>query len=383
MSLQDELEGVKPKKSIIKKAVYLVNQAVKQIKKYQTGEDTPIKTRFAHFNENSLGGMFKGMIITIAGISGSGKSHVLQQIEDDVFNKELNPDCDDYVLLRCNWEMTVFKLLLRKLKNTLHKTMKSILFTAPEGEEAEKSFTEVCDTERSENIFYLEEPCDPKTWYENVKEFILENKKKKQIIITIDHIALVRDLMGNKKKAMDDLVEYINSLKKEFDNVTFIILSQMNRDIEGRIDIRHLAPKRSDLYNTDTLFQISDIVLVIHNAYKLGHEKYMVIAPMRYEYLMEHMDKPNNKRTNFLTKNLIFWHYLKIREIEDMENIADIHVETLHVPSLRDQLQKENKSEGLNEGVSEGVKKQEKQVEVHSQLPDDFLEDNEDNDVPF
>ena len=179
MSLQDKLEGKNPKKSIIKKAVHLVNKAVEQIKKYQSGEDTPIKTRFTHFNDNSLGGIFKGMIITIAGISGSGKTHVLQQIENDVFDKKLNPDCDDYVLLRCNWEMTVFKLILRKLKNTLHKTMKSILFNAPEGVEEEKSFKEVCDTERSDNVYYLEEPCDPVTWYENVKEFILEHKSKK------------------------------------------------------------------------------------------------------------------------------------------------------------------------------------------------------------
>ena len=180
---------------------------------------------------------------------------------------------------------------------------------------------------------------------------------------------------------MDELVEYINSLKKEFDNVSFINVSQMNRDIEGRIDVRHLAPKRSDLYNTDTLFQISDLVLVIHNPYKLGHEKYMVVAPMRYHYLIQHMDKPNNKRTNFTTKNLIFWHYLKIREIEDMENIADIHVENLKVPNLQDKLKTTEREKIIVSDAdlteTERLYKEVVQPEIHNSLPDDFLNDND------
>ncbi|MDC7248650.1 MAG: DnaB-like helicase C-terminal domain-containing protein, partial [Sphaerochaetaceae bacterium] len=279
MALRDELEQEeKTKPSLIKKAKDLVKAAKEQIKRYQSGKDKPIKTRYTHFNDNSLGGIFSGMIITIAGISGSGKTHVLQELENDIFDKELNPDCDEYVLLRCNWEMTVYKLLLRKLKNKLERTMRHILFNAPKGDELNK-FNEVCESEENDNIFYLEEPTDPKTWYENVHAFLTENIKKKQVIVTIDHLALVRDLLGNKKKAMDDLVEYINSLKKEFKNVSFVLVSQMNRDIEGRTDVRHLAPKRSDLYNTDTLFQISDLVIVIHNPYKLGHEKYMVVSP--------------------------------------------------------------------------------------------------------
>ena len=253
------------------------------------------------------------------------------------------------------------------------------------GEEINR-FKEVCDSERSDNIFYLEEPCDPKTWYETTKEFVKSHKDKKQIIITIDHLALVRDLLGNKKKSMDDLVEYINSLKKEFKNVCFLLVSQMNREIESRTDVRYLAPKRSDLYNTDTLFQISDIVIAIHNPYKLGHDKYMVVSPSRYPYLIEHMDKPSNKRTNFETYNKIFWHYLKIREIEDMEDIHDIHIESLSVPNLRDSLEKD-KSKPIDDKHQFPLTPDEcfkvEQVEQHDVLPDDFLNDNEDNDVPF
>ncbi|MDC7248494.1 MAG: hypothetical protein PQJ49_01055, partial [Sphaerochaetaceae bacterium] len=110
------------------------------------------------------------------------------------------------------------------------------------------------------------------------------------------------------------------------------------------------------------------------------------VSPKRYSYLIEHMDKPDNKRTNFETYNRIFWHYLKIREIEDMDDIKDIYVERLLPPSLKETIEAEEKqklmeeiqNEGINEGVNEGITR-------HDKLPDDFLEQNEDDgdDVPF
>ena len=368
--------------SLITKAVDLVNVAVKQIIRYQTREDAPIRTRFDHFNINSLGGIFKGNIITIGAISGSGKSYVLQQIEEDMFDKSLNPDCDDYVLLRCNWEMTVFKLLLRKLKRNLKKSVTDILFNSPQGEDLSK-FKSVCDSERSNQIFYLEDPCNPNTWYSAVKAFLNENKHKKHVVVTIDHIALVRDVMGGKKAAMDNLIENINMLKKEFVNVSFIILSQLNRDIESRTDIQNLAPKRSDLYNSDTIFHISDIVLVLHNPFKLGHTLYMNIPGLavdsegntldnRYAYLHEYMEKVDNKWTHFMTAGNVFWHYLKVRELE--EGYLDIAVEPFLLPDGR---RLKVTPEGNN------VKMEARPKKKKEDLPNLFGTEEEDDEIPY
>ena len=367
---------------LITKAVDLVNVAVRQILRYQTKEDAPIKTRFEHFNTNALGGIFKGNIITIGAISGSGKSYVLQQIEEDMFDKSLNPDCDEYVLLRCNWEMTVFKLLLRKLKRKLHKSVTDILFNSPQGDEKDK-FKNVCDSERSNQIYYLEDPCDPNTWYTAVREFLNEYKNKKHVVVTIDHIALVRDVLGGKKAAMDNLIENINMLKKEFVNVSFIILSQLNRDIESRTDIQNLAPKRSDLYNSDTIFHISDIVIVLHNPFKLGHNLYMNIPGLatdsegntldnRYAYLHEHMEKVDNKWTHFLTAGNVFWHYLKVRELE--EGYLDIAVEPFLLPDGR-------RLTMTQDGVK--TKFESKPKKKKEKLPSLFGTESEDDEIPY
>lgn len=309
---------------LIKKASILVNEAVKIISHYQKGEDTPIKTRYELLNRNCLGGIFKSMILTIGGISGSGKSHLLQQIEEDIFNEELNPHAEEYVLLRCNWEMQVYKLILRRLQRELKKPISEILFKKLEADERLIS-KKICDIERSPNIYYLEDPVTPKQWYEELKAFLKEHKNKRQVVVTIDHIALVRDL-GSKKKSMDDLLEYVNALKKEFSNVSFIILTQLNRDIESRSDVRYLAPQRGDIYNTDALYHITDILLIVHNPYRLHHSKYMVVGRAEYPEFSEYMVKGRGKTANFHTKYLLFHHYLKIRDMDNIENTQNLDI---------------------------------------------------------
>ena len=237
-------EKQKEKITIIKKSKDLVQEAKEKILKLQKGEEIPIITRYDHLNNNLLGGIYNGLIITIAALSGFGKTTILKHIEDDMFDKSLNPNCEETVLLKCNYEMTVFNLLLRRLKEGLRKKMKSIL-TDKFSEIEEVNFEDIILKESNPNIYYIEKPLLPEEWYETVREFILEHQDKKSILISTDHLGLTKD-KGNKKQAMDEMLEYQNELKKEFSNVSFINLSQMNRELEMRTDIKHMQPKASD-----------------------------------------------------------------------------------------------------------------------------------------
>lgn len=336
--------------SSIKSSIEVVRKAFAKIKGFQSGNERPIVTRYSHLNESLLGGLYPKSVLTIAAISGGGKTTKLQELEEDFFNKDLNPDCDEYVLLRCNWEMGVFKLILRKLKNTLKKKLTEILFNEVKPEDKD-TYNNAYKHEASDKVFYMEEPVNPDEWFEACDAFLKEHQDKKKVLITIDHIALVKDAFGNKKKSMDTLVEHMNVLTNRYDNVSFIILSQLNRDIENRKEIPNLAPQRSDLYNTDTLFHISDAVVVLHNPHKLGHIKYMLIPSKKYLYLKKYLTKPDSARSNFITADdkenpFIFWHYLKIRDIDgDLGSVKDIHVEetkSLNEPQFKKEAPKED-----------------------------------------
>lgn len=324
-------EKQKEKNIIIKKSKDLVQEAKEKILKLQKGEEIPIITRYDHLNNNLLGGIYNGLIITIAALSGFGKTTILKHIEDDMFDKSLNPNCEETVLLKCNYEMTVFNLLLRRLKEGLRKKMKSIL-TDKFSEIEEVNFEDIILKESNPNIYYIEKPLLPEEWYETVREFILEHQDKKSILISTDHLGLTKD-KGNKKQAMDEMLEYQNELKKEFSNVSFINLSQMNRELEMRTDIKHMQPKASDLYNSSNIMFISDLVLIIHNPFKLGINKYMLFNPSRYPHLEEFMYDSNRDYTNFDTKNAIMWHYIKLRQDDkDPEEEADntLYIERLY-----------------------------------------------------
>jgi hypothetical protein len=225
--------------------------------------------------------------------------------------------------------MTVQKILLRKLSSRLNLPISEIISKVPD-ETRRAMFKETTDEERDPRLFYQEESMTPAAWLEEVEDFIELHSDKSHIVVTIDHIGLVSDKgLNSKKKGMDDLIEGINLLKKRYANVGFIILSQLNRDIEGRSAITEQAPRRSDLYNSDAVYQISDLVVVIQRPSEMGYEKYMLITPDRYHWLAEHMVDPTKTKTSFLTEGRVFWHYLKMRDIDNKNDVRRVFVETI------------------------------------------------------
>lgn len=324
---------------MLKDSKILIDNAVAKLISFQNKESKPIVTRFEHFNEICLGGIYPQMIITIAAGTGEGKSFFLQQLEEDMFNKELNPDADEYCLVRCNWEMTPFNLMLRKLSRELKKPIKDII-DHPLSEEEKKKAKPILDLERDERIKYMDVPLSPKKWGEHIRTFLKTKRDKRQILITIDHIALIKEDKGGKKQAMDDLVEEINEIKKEFLNVSFVLLSQLNREIDKRTDIRTFYPLLSDIHNSSTMGFISDVVVVIFNPYKRGKDKYMLVNTKKYDYLSDYMESPSNKNSSFFTKGLMFYHYLKIRQGDIME-MRDIFVEELNFSNVKAEIKQE------------------------------------------
>ncbi len=376
---------------LIKTAKELIDKVARKITEFHAGGEKPLISRFKHFNDALLGGLYNGMIVVIAGISGSGKTYFLQQLEEDFLDANLNSakndegeDVNEVVLLRCNWEMTVFKLTIRRLKQQLGKKIREILGKQELTDDEKLMYKEVLDDERKEGIFYLEEPCTPDEFLEAVDNFIQDHKDKKHIIVTVDHIALVRDLFGTKKRAMDQLVENINILKKRYSNVSFLLVSQMNRDIESRTNPKDAAPVRSDLYNTDTIFQIADVVLVRHNPYKLKfYENYMVFPIGAYHYLKEFFEEKSLKATKwrkFATRGLIFYHYLKLRDSDDdQDDVRDLYIDHMYA-----------KKPDYEKGVTVDHPNEEKEVMTSVDdipdttlfNPDEFIEDPND-DLPF
>src|SRR4030042_5606704 len=99
------------------------NDIVNYIHDRRSGKVKSLRTRWAKFNNQCMGGIEPNTIYTIAGRSGSGKSSFLSSLESDLF--DLNPK-EDFVVLSFNFEMLSSKQVGRKISYRLEKTTQQL-----------------------------------------------------------------------------------------------------------------------------------------------------------------------------------------------------------------------------------------------------------------
>ncbi len=313
-------------KSIIQPSEEVINEALLLLDKYKSGEITPLKTRYAHFNMLGLGGLMPKSIYAIAGISGSGKTRFLLELEEDIFS--INTGADP-ILIRAHFETPPERILLRKMASASNKSVLRVLYEDCTPQE-QYLYDEIVKNSKSKNIFYIKEPQYVAVFLNALEEFLSEHKNCKNIVLSLDNIHLLKATNSDKKRnTITELMEGVNELKLRYNNLTVIIIAQLNRDIESRTLQAELAPRRSDIFNSDVIFHFSDLLVVRHNPFKLGHDKYMQLGkhttkPHKYDHLLEWMDA---SETCFTTKDAVFYHYLKVRDIPDEEMERDLYIE--------------------------------------------------------
>lgn len=305
-----------------------ISEAVKYIYEFKEGKMRPLKLRDPHLNDNMLGGIYPKKSIVIAGLSMSGKTYTAQELEEDIFNPILNPPVEggySIELIRCNWEMPTEDLFIRRLTREMRVDVDDILLTKGFSEKNQAIFDNAEKCETDPRIKYYSKTVYPKQFYDDMRAFLLRRKNKNIFtIISIDHAALIKKPGGDAKKAIDEFMEYIIELKKEF-MVSFVILTQLNRELVKRSrtakgDQAH-EPQRDDIYQSDSMFFLADYCFIIHRPEFIGIEEYMSFKPDKYPNLQKffidgwenkHKINPNSK-TSFKTEGLIFIHDIKIR----------------------------------------------------------------------
>lgn len=312
----------------------VAQEAFETLKKYQSGALKPVRTG-REWLDNIFGGLLPQDIVTIAGASGGGKSFELQRIKNYVMDKENNPNADQYIWLDNALEMRLLSNIIRDLNQNLEKSKKKIL-TMPFSE-SENRLVDNYQKQITDGRFFIdEEAATPDTWEKRTREFLKLHTDKLAVFVTIDHIALAKNGGNDKKGAVDGIVEAINRLKKEFPNTIWIVLSQLNRTILNRIkdgDVMAM-PNRGDVFQSDTMYHISDYLYVTHNPYRLGINEFSRVNSKQYDYLEEHFaGEPDKKgKVSFATLAKMFFIVLKSRESEIV--FDDIFIEDIDLPNL-------------------------------------------------
>ncbi|MEX0595707.1 MAG: DnaB-like helicase C-terminal domain-containing protein [Candidatus Paceibacterota bacterium] len=335
----------------IERVPKLLKKSFKELGAFQKGEKRLIKTGYECIDCH-IGGALPGDIILISALSGQGKSETLFRMKDNILNPAINEGAENFAFLDISLEMKMFNIVLRSVHRKLNKTKRQILFeefTEEEKKIAKAYYDSVVSDERQ---YISQTPTTSYEFYEGTKKFLQEHADKEAVFVTLDHMLLISG--GDKKKALEETIEYMNRLKLEFDNCYFIILSQMNRSILGRIADKdnNSAPNTGDQYGSEFMNQVCSYNIVLFNAYKVGIDKYLKVNPNRYDYLAEHFAPGEGKKRSFETVGKLFFHVLKVREGEAV--FKDLFIEDMDMDqNMIEQLKQESEDKDGGSVVSD------------------------------
>ena len=253
----------------------VTDEAVNYITARKNHDINSLATRWKKLNMCCMGGIEPNCIYTIAGISGSGKSSFANSLAADLI--DYNPT-ENIIVLVFSLEMVGFRQIGRMFSNKLRKTT-SYLYSSQQDLD-DTTFNQVINVSnqiRNYPIYFIDDPGTPEQIDATIQYFYNKYVKSqnKHFVIMYDHTLLTKRI-GSTIETLSALQEVFIRTKK-LPLTSIIQLSQMNRRIEEPERINNPAshyPMRSDLSSSDSIFQASDYVLVIHRPEILGITEY-------------------------------------------------------------------------------------------------------------
>ena len=256
-----------------------------------------LSTPWKKYNQVAMGGIEWGTIHTIAGMSGSGKTAIINQLETHLVTNN-----DDVTVLSFNFEMLARNLVSRKFATALDLSTQQLHSGIPDYSLDDVNYGKVLEVGKNIAqlpIYYVEEAGNVTQVENTIVDFIV---KHRNVVVMLDHTLLVH---GNKeeRQILVDLYVMFNKLKKSAHatgmKIAFVILSQLNGDIERAERLTEPSqqfPKKKDLFGSSAAFMFSDVVMVSMNPEQMGLESY---GPKHWP-----------------VEGKLYWHYLKVREGE-------------------------------------------------------------------
>ncbi len=300
--------------SRIKRAGQLATEAFTYLNKLQQGDKQLLRTGDEAIDCH-ITGLLPSDCVLYAANSGVGKTKMLYDTLDQILDDKINPDAKNIKTLEFQLEMKFLNRILRDTNKLTSKKKSEILtneFTDEEKEVVKKYYESLQDDRR----YICEESVTVKEFYEMTKTFCELNKESSALVICIDHCLLLK-----KDDAFQDpleaLTSYINQLRKEFKNVYFLLLSQMNRGSLVNIKDRDnsMIPTTAMIYGSSHFEFLCSYIVVLVDPFRLGVNSYLKVNPDRYEWLKDDMqDEDKNGKVSFNTLSNMFKFVLKTRE---------------------------------------------------------------------
>ena len=280
------------------------DEEIKYIDDRRHGRIKSLATPWKKYNNVSMGGIEWHTMHTIGGMSGSGKTAILNQLETELI--QLNPN-EKFDILSFNFEMLARNLVGRKISKEIGISVQD-LHSGKEGLMlSDADYNKVVATRqklKNMPIYYVDTAGTVNEMLRTIIAFSKRNPGR-GLLMTLDHTLLVNGSAGEVERIV--LVNLVKELKRAIKhfksigkNFSCIILTQLNRNIEESDRMAEPGsqnfPKKKDIFGGDALYQMSDVVLVTMNPFQQGMDVY---GPSKWT-----------------TKGFLYWHFIKVREGE-------------------------------------------------------------------
>lgn len=259
-------------------------ESLDYIKGRKDGFITSIKTPWSKFNDATTDGLEWNTMTLIAARPGSGKTLMKDQIIRESFI--LNPN-EKFNVLEFQLEMLARTSCVREYSAVLGKSYKYLC--SADGTLSDSDLERCYEYAKKKvglPIDIVEKPVTVDEFKQIIEEY-MEAKKVLGVytktIITLDHSILLKKKSGQQRmEALSDLGEVLTELKREYP-IMFIILSQLNRNIDnpernenGKYSNYVLE---SDIFGGDALLQHADTVIGLNRPAK---QKIKFYGPDRF-----------------------------------------------------------------------------------------------------
>ncbi len=295
-------------------------EAIQYIKDRQSGKIKSLKTPWESFNNIGLDGIDWKTVYVIGARPGVGKTMVAQIIARECLL--LNPD-QDFSVLNFQFEMLGRKSAVREFTSHTGKDTKLIQSASKDGKLTTAILHDIeqyAYNQRHRKEFIVEKPLTPKGFRKVCIDFY-EAQGRKPVLITLDHTMLLKKEPG-VKDTLTNLQEFgdiLTELKRDYE-MTFFILSQLNREIEdnerqSKPGISGNYPKTSDIFGSDAMLQHADVLIAINKPSKYNLAFY---GPEKFIY----------------EDNWLFFHVLKARDGEEQVSVFDADYARMKLTSI-------------------------------------------------
>jgi len=250
--------------------------ALVYMRKMQQGQIQSFKTPWKKINDAGIGGFEYNSITIIAARPGGGKTLMKDQMIREGF--KLNKG-QGIRALEFQLEMVAKNSKIREFSSVSKQTYKYLLSAETEGVKISDELLEKCAQYARGASKYpidiIDDPVTPEEFRSEIIEYMDTHavtpeggiKIYCQTIVTLDHSVLLKKM---KNQSVNDklnmLGEVCTELKKKYP-IAFIILSQLNRDIENPTRCENGKygnyPTAGDIFGADALNQHADMLIVL------------------------------------------------------------------------------------------------------------------------